>query len=146
MRTALFNWLWARQHGGKFILRIDDTDHERNMDEALKPILDAFRWLGLDWDEGPEVGGGYGRYYQSQRRSLHDSAIKQLLANGTAYYDFEPPGRIGPSAKTGRSGKASLHKHSNFVEFDSERNCSQTSRGAITRGQVPDFPRSSRLN
>ena len=53
MRTALFNWLWARKNGGQFILRIDDTDAGRNMDEALGPILDAFRWLGLDWDEGP---------------------------------------------------------------------------------------------
>jgi glutamyl-tRNA synthetase len=91
MRTALFNWLWARQHGGKFILRIDDTDHQRNMDEALRPILDAFRWLGLDWDEGPEVGGDHGPYYQSERRSLHDAAVKQLLDNGSAYNDFETP-------------------------------------------------------
>ncbi len=91
MRTALFNWLWARQNGGKFILRIDDTDHQRNMEEALQPILEAFRWLGLDWDEGPEVGGDFGPYYQSERRSLHDAAVQQLLANGTAYHDFETP-------------------------------------------------------
>ena len=63
MRTALFCWLWARHNGGQFILRIDDTDAKRNMDEALPPILDAFRWLGLDWDEGPEVGGDYGPYF-----------------------------------------------------------------------------------
>ncbi|HEX6985984.1 MAG TPA: glutamate--tRNA ligase family protein, partial [Planctomycetaceae bacterium] len=57
MRTALFNWLWARHCGGAFLLRIDDTDRQRNIDEALGPILNAFRWLGLNWDEGPEVGG-----------------------------------------------------------------------------------------
>ncbi len=91
MRTALFNWLWARKNGGQFILRIDDTDAGRNMDEALGPILDAFRWLGLDWDEGPEVGGDYGPYFQSERRSLHDAALKSLLDNGAAYRDFESP-------------------------------------------------------
>lgn len=90
MRTALFNWLWARKNGGQFILRIDDTDADRNMDEALEPILDAFRWLGLDWDEGPEVGGDFGPYYQSQRRHLHDDALERLLESGAAYRDFEP--------------------------------------------------------
>lgn len=90
MRTALFNWLWARKNGGQFILRIDDTDQQRNRDEALKPILDAFRWLGLDWDEGPEVGGDFGPYYQSQRRDLHTEALARLLSGGSAYYDFEP--------------------------------------------------------
>ncbi len=91
MRTALFNWLWARKNGGQFILRIDDTDADRNIDEALAPILDAFRWLGLDWDEGPEVGGDYGPYFQSERRSLHDAALKTLLDSGAAYRDFESP-------------------------------------------------------
>ena len=57
VRTALFNWLFARRHGGRFILRIDDTDRQRNVEAALRPILDGFRWLGIDWDEGPEVGG-----------------------------------------------------------------------------------------
>ncbi|MFM7059519.1 MAG: glutamate--tRNA ligase [Planctomycetota bacterium] len=89
MRTALFNWLWARRNRGVFILRIDDTDQQRNMDEALGPILQAFRWLGLDWDEGPEVGGGNGPYFQSQRRSLYDAALQRLLAAGDAYRDFE---------------------------------------------------------
>ncbi|MCA9062726.1 MAG: glutamate--tRNA ligase [Planctomycetaceae bacterium] len=89
MRTALFNWLWARRHGGQFILRIDDTDQQRNMEEALNPILDAFRWLGLDWDEGPDVGGPFGPYFQSQRRPLYDAALQQLLSSGHAYRDFE---------------------------------------------------------
>lgn len=90
MRTALFNWLWARANGGTFVLRIDDTDQERNMDEALGPILDAFTWLGLDWDEGPNVGGDHAPYYQSQRRDQHDAALKKLLDSKAAYYDFEP--------------------------------------------------------
>ena len=91
MRTALFNWLWARHNNGQFILRIDDTDQQRNMDEALGPILDAFRWLGLDWDEGPEVGGPHGPYFQSQRRHLYDAALARLLESGKAYRDFESP-------------------------------------------------------
>ncbi|MEQ9407663.1 MAG: glutamate--tRNA ligase [Fuerstiella sp.] len=90
MRTALFNWLWARKNGGQFILRIDDTDQQRNMDEALQPILEAFRWLGLDWDEGPDVGGDLGPYFQSMRRPLHTAALEKLLAAGLAYRDFEP--------------------------------------------------------
>ena len=91
MRTALFNWLWARHTGGTFILRIDDTDRQRNVDEALAPILQAFRWLGLDWDEGPEVGGAYGPYFQSQRNDLYRTAVERLLADGKAYRDFDPP-------------------------------------------------------
>ena len=65
-RTAYFNWLYARKHGGQFILRIDDTDQSRNVEAALQPILDGFKWLGIDWDEGPEVNGPCGPYFQSQ--------------------------------------------------------------------------------
>ena len=67
VRTALFNWLFARRHGGQYVLRIDDTDQQRNVEAALAPILHGFRWLGLDWDEGPEVGGPFAPYFQSQR-------------------------------------------------------------------------------
>jgi len=88
VRTALFNWLYARRHGGRFILRIDDTDRQRNIDEALRPILDGFRWLGIDWDEGPEAGGDAGPYYQSQRSELYGQAVETLLQAGLAYYDY----------------------------------------------------------
>ncbi|GAB4146654.1 MAG: glutamate--tRNA ligase [Planctomycetaceae bacterium] len=91
MRTALFNWLWARHNNGQFILRIDDTDQQRNVGEALAPILQAFRWLGLDWDEGPEVGGDYGPYFQSERNDLYQNAAAALLSAGLAYRDFDPP-------------------------------------------------------
>ncbi len=93
MRTALFNWLFARHHGGKFILRIDDTDRARNQDEALAPILQAFRWLRLNWDEGPEVDGPCGPYYQSLRDDLYQQACSRLLAEGKAFRDFTPPER-----------------------------------------------------
>ena len=91
VRTALFNWLFSRQHGGQFILRIDDTDQQRNVQEALQPILDGFRWLGIDWDEGPEVGGPCGPYFQSQRGDRYRAAVDQLLAAGLAYRDFARP-------------------------------------------------------
>lgn len=88
VRTALFNWLLARRMGGKFILRIDDTDAERNRPEALQPILDGFRWLGIDWDEGPEVGGPYQPYFQSQREHLYRDAAVKLIETGHAYPDY----------------------------------------------------------
>ncbi len=88
VRTALFCWLFARKHGGKFILRIDDTDQQRNIDAALAPILHGFRWLGIDWDEGPEVGGPYEPYFQSQRLARYQDAVRQLLESGHAYRDF----------------------------------------------------------
>ena len=88
VRTALFNWLLARQAGGQFVLRIDDTDKKRNQEEALQPILDGFRWLGLDWDEGPEVGGPHGPYFQSERLDKYQAAVDQLIASGHAYKDY----------------------------------------------------------
>ena len=88
MRTALFNWLWARHCGGQFLLRIDDTDQARNQETALGPILQAFRWLGLFWDEGPEVGGPNGPYYQSQRGDLYRAAAQRLEEAGLAYRDY----------------------------------------------------------
>ena len=88
VRTALFNWLFARRHGGQFILRIDDTDRQRNVEAALRPILDGFRWLGIDWDEGPEVGGPYAPYYQSQRTGRYRAAVGELLDRGLAYRDY----------------------------------------------------------
>ena len=88
VRTALFNWLYARRHGGQFVLRIDDTDAERNVDQALQPILHGFRWLGIDWDEGPEVGGDLGPYYQSQRAERYTAAVAALIERDLAYRDY----------------------------------------------------------
>lgn len=88
VRTALFNWLFTRRHGGQFILRIDDTDAQRNVAEALQPILDGFRWLGIDWDEGADVGGPCGPYYQSQKLERYQAAVRTLLERGHAYWDY----------------------------------------------------------
>ncbi len=84
-RTALFNWLFARSKGGRFILRIEDTDQERSTEESYQAIVDALRWLGLDWDEGPGVGGDYGPYFQSQRRHLYRELAERLVSEGKAY-------------------------------------------------------------
>ena len=84
-RTALFNWLYARHTGGRFVLRIEDTDSERNTREALQLLLRGMRWLGLDWDEGPEVGGPCGPYYQSQRSDIYEDYLERLRTAGRAY-------------------------------------------------------------
>ena len=84
-RTALFNWLFARHHGGSFILRIEDTDRTRYREDAMEDIMSSLRWLGLDWDEGPEVGGECGPYFQSERLPLYHEYAQQLVRDGFAY-------------------------------------------------------------
>ena len=84
-RTALFNWLWARRTGGSFVLRIEDTDQGRSTKQAEDAILDGLRWLGLDWDEGPEVGGPYGPYFQMQRLEIYREYAERLIREGKAY-------------------------------------------------------------
>ncbi|MHC4434945.1 MAG: glutamate--tRNA ligase [Planctomycetota bacterium] len=88
-RTALFGWLYARRMGGKFILRIEDTDLKRNTPAAAQQVIDDLRWLGLDWDEGPEVDGPNGPYFQSQRKDIYDRYVKQLIDDKKAYYCFD---------------------------------------------------------
>ena len=86
-RTALFNWLFARHHGGAFVLRIEDTDKARNTEEAVQVIYDGLRWLGLDWDEGPQVGGPHGPYFQSEREEIYLRYFERLRAAGCLYDD-----------------------------------------------------------
>jgi glutamyl-tRNA synthetase len=90
-RTALFNWLLARQGGGVFVLRIEDTDRTRHVGDSLRKIVSDLRWLGLHWDEGPEVGGPYGSYFQSERLELYQRYAHALLGSGAAYYAWETP-------------------------------------------------------
>jgi len=84
-RTALFNWLYARHMGGQFVLRVEDTDTARNTQEAVRVIFDGLRWLGLDWDEGPDKGGNHGPYYQSQRKDIYKKRVQELIDKGQAY-------------------------------------------------------------
>ena len=96
IRTALFNWLYARHTGGAFVVRIEDTDRARTVPGALEAILESLRWLGLDWDEGPEVGGPYGPYLQSERtlEGVYRRAADRLIAAGAAYQCYCPPERL----------------------------------------------------
>ncbi|MEO8680568.1 MAG: glutamate--tRNA ligase [Vicinamibacterales bacterium] len=114
-RTALFNWLYARRHGGVFILRIEDTDVERSSEEMVTGILDGLRWLGIDWDEGPEVGGPHAPYFQSQRLERYRAAARELVANGHA---FEDAGAIRFKVPPGKTSFIdSVHGP---IEFDNE--------------------------
>ena len=94
IRTAMFDWLLARHTGGTFILRIEDTDVERKVEGAVDYIMEGLKWLGLDWDEGPDIGGDYGPYYQSQRLDLYKQAAARLVNQGDAYYCYCSPERL----------------------------------------------------
>jgi nondiscriminating glutamyl-tRNA synthetase len=93
-RTALFNWLLARRHGGSFVLRIEDTDAERSTLESERAILDDLRWLGLEWDEGPDIGGPYAPYRQSERLDRYQAAAADFRQRGLAYYCFCSPEQL----------------------------------------------------
>jgi glutamyl-tRNA synthetase len=106
LRSSLFDWLFARHRGGTFILRVEDTDRTRLTPGSLQAILDGHRWLGLDWDEGPEVGGPYGPYFQSERLDLYRVAADRLVAQGDAYRCYCTPERLDTvRAEQTRSGK-----------------------------------------
>ncbi len=107
-RTALFNWLFARKRGGKFILRIEDTDIKRNTPTAARQVMDDLRWLGIEWDEGPEVGGPNGPYLQSQRRDIYDKYIKKLIDEQKAYYCFGTPEELQVMRKQAAAEKKAL--------------------------------------
>jgi glutamyl-tRNA synthetase len=102
-RTALFNWLFARHHGGKFVLRIADTDAKRATEENFRAVLEDFRWLGLSWDEGPEVGGPHGPYRQSERFDLYRSYAEKLVEGGFAYYDYASTEDVDDERKKAQS-------------------------------------------
>lgn len=123
VRTALYNWLFARRQGGKFILRIDDTDAQRNMADVLQPILDGLRWLGIDWDEGPEVGGPNAPYFQSQRTESHRAAVEALLAAGHAYCDYATTEEIAAERQAALQSKEGVFRYSRrwMAETPSDR-------------------------
>ncbi len=139
VRTALFCWLFARRNQGKFILRIDDTDRQRNVEEALQPILEGLRWLGIDWDEGPEVGGPYGPYYQSQRAENHRAAAEKLLAAGTAYRDYATTEEIQAEREAALSQKRSFVYSRRFMAETSEDRARFEAQGrqAVVRLKMP---------
>jgi glutamyl-tRNA synthetase len=128
-RTALFSWLFARHHGGSFVLRIEDTDRKRSTEEAIAIAVDSLRWLGLDWDEGPEVGGDYGPYRQTERMPLYAGVAKRFLAEGRAYYCYCTPTELEDrrrealkrGATPGYDGRCRNLSDEERAAFDAER-------------------------
>lgn len=114
-RTAIYNWAFARANGGTFILRIDDTDPTRSTEENTQVILRAMRWLGLDWDEGPEVGGDFGPYFQTERMDSYREAAERLVAEGKAYYCFCTPEQLAADRE------AAAARHDSFQGY--QRTC-----------------------
>ena len=104
---GLLNFLYARQRGGKFVLRIEDTDRTRFVSTSEQMIFDSLRWLGLEWNEGPDVGGPYGPYRQSERTAIYREHVEMLLANGTAYRSFEPAEELEADAQGAARRQAS---------------------------------------
>lgn len=139
MRTALFAWLWARHNGGQFVLRIDDTDAERNVEAAVQPILRAFQWLGLEWDEGPNVGGPFGPYRQSQRTELYQAAVADLLNRQLAYRDFDTPEQVKADRERAEAEKRPFVSSRNSVALSAAEQDELIARGTpyVVRFLVP---------
>jgi glutamyl-tRNA synthetase len=139
VRTALFNWLYARRHGGRYVLRIDDTDQQRNVEAALAPILHGFRWLGLPWDEGPEVGGPFAPYFQSQRTARYQAAVAELLASGHAYRDYATAEEMDAERKAAEAEKRRFQSSRRFMAAgDADRaRFEAEGRKAVVRLKMP---------
>jgi glutamyl-tRNA synthetase len=139
VRTALFNWLFTRHHGGQFILRIDDTDAGRNKPEALAPILDGLRWLGINWDEGAEVGGPFGPYYQSERQDRYRAAVQALLENGHAYYDYSRPEEMEAESRAARAAEGKFVYSRRWLARTPEQRAEFEAEGrtAVVRLEMP---------
>ena len=136
-RTALFNWLFARRHGGAFILRIEDTDVERSSPEMVEGILDGLRWLGLEWDEGPKVGGPVGPYFQSERLDRYRAMADQLVAKGSAYYCYCTPDEI-------KARREAVEAQGGAWRYD--RACCRLTTDAIAARERDRVPRAVRFH
>jgi len=135
-RTALFNWLFARRHGGVFVLRIEDTDVERSSADMVEGILDGLRWLGIDWDEGPKIGGPHGPYYQSERLDRHRAMASALVAAGHAYYCYCTPDAL-------RAKRAEAEAAGGGWKYD--RTCAALSQHDIKAREQRGEPRAVRF-
>jgi glutamyl-tRNA synthetase len=135
-RTALFNWLFARREGGIFVLRIEDTDAERSSSEMVDGILDGLRWLGLDWDEGPLIGGPYAPYFQSERLDRHRAMAARLVADGRAYYCYCTTDEIKAKRKAAESAG---------VAWRYDRVCCALAASEIASREARRMPRAIRF-
>jgi len=140
-RTALFNYLLARRLGGKFILRVEDTDQTRNIPGAEQKLIEDLRWLGLHWDEGPEVGGQFGPYYQSQRLELYRQHARRLLDSGRAYYAFETPAELEAMRKAALARGQRGFRYPRPQRYPSESEAQQArdaGRPVVIRLEMPE--------
>jgi glutamyl-tRNA synthetase len=135
-RTALFNWLFARRTGGAFILRIEDTDVERSSTDMVRGILESLRWLGLNWDEGPEVGGPHAPYFQSGRLGRYRDLAEQLVRSGHAYYCYCDPEQLRATRDAAQA---------TGLSWTYDRTCLALSAGDIARRETAGEPRAIRI-
>lgn len=139
IRTALFNWAYARHTGGKFIFRIEDTDAARDSEESLEQILESMRWLGLDWDEGVEVGGPHGPYFQSERMDTYADVAKQLLDAGYAYEAFSTADEVeARHIAAGRSPKLGYDGFDRDLTEEQKEAYRAEGREPVIRMRMPD--------
>lgn len=139
VRTALFNWAFARHHGGDFVFRIEDTDAARDSEESYRALLDALRWLGLDWDEGPEVGGPYEPYRQSLRRDQHLAVVRTLLEAGEAYESFSTPEEVEARHRAaGRDPKLGYDNADRDLNDDQREAFLAEGRKPVVRLRMPE--------
>ena len=129
VRTALFNWMFARKHGGQFILRIEDTDRSRFVEGSVEYITDSLRWLGIDWDEGPDVGGEYGPYTQSERLELYVEWANWLLDNGHAYKDYTSSEELAEMRAYQRENKLPIGYDGRHRELSAEQQAAFEAEG-----------------
>lgn len=139
VRTALFNWAYARHTGGDFVFRIEDTDAARDSEESYNAILDALRWLGLNWDEGPEVGGPYEPYRQSQRSDLYRDVIAKLLAAGEVYQAYSTPEEVeARHLAAGRNPKLGYDNYDRDLTAEQKAAFEADGRKPVLRLKMPD--------
>ena len=139
VRTALFNWAYARHTGGSFVFRIEDTDAARDSDESYAAILDALRWLGLDWDEGPEVGGPYEPYRQSQRSEIYRDVIARLLEAGEVYEAYSTPEEVeARHVAAGRNPKLGYDNYDRDLTEEQRKAFADEGRKPVLRLRMPD--------
>ncbi len=142
VRTALFNWAFARHTGGTFVFRVEDTDAARDSEESYQGLLDSLRWLGLDWDEGPEVGGDHGPYRQSQRMELYADTAARLRASSRAYDCYCSQSELEQRRETARSeGRPSGYDgHCRFLTDEQVAAYQEEGRMPVLRFRMPDVP------
>lgn len=139
MRTALFNWAQARHHGGTLVLRIEDTDAARDSEESYRALLDAMAWLGLDYDEGPDVGGPYGPYRQSERADIYADVAKRLLDGGYAYESFSAPEEVEARHRAaGRDPKLGYDNYDRHLTDEQKAAYRAEGRQPVLRLRMPD--------